>query len=313
MFSMTQEIIVKGKNQQVQSFHLDNVVIVTNGGFIRVAEIFDEYWLEADTLPDPHRVLQELRDGQHNADLFTFSQRVPDIKSRFDFHMEWDNVAVAHTASFIDWWDHKIPQETRKNVRRAAKRGVSVQLVTFDDEFVRGVKGIYDEMPIRQGRRFWHFSKDFETIKAENGTYLDRSEFIGAYHSGELIGFIKFVYVGQIAQMMQILSKASHYDKRPMNALIAKAVEVCHEKGISYLVYGKFTYGNKMQSQLADFKRRNGFVQMDFPKYFIPLTLKGKMALALKLHRGLLGLLPPGLIDLLWRVRSALAKFANKT
>ncbi len=31
---------------------------------------------------------------------------------------------------------------------------------------------------------------------ADNATYLDRSEFIGAYHDGELIGFMKWVDVG---------------------------------------------------------------------------------------------------------------------
>jgi hypothetical protein len=111
---------------------------------------------------------------------------------------------------------------------------------------------------------------------------------------------------------MQILSKKSHQDKRPMNALIAKAVEVCHEKGISYLVYSKFTYGNKIQSQIADFKRRNGFVQMDFPRYFIPLTLIGKMALRLKLHRGLLEILPARLIDFLWRMRAAVLLLSKR-
>jgi hypothetical protein len=104
--------------------------------------------------------------------------------------------------------------------------------------------------------------------------------------------------------MMQILSKSAHYDKRPMNALLAKAVEVCHQKGVSYLAYSKFTYGNKTNSQIAEFKRRNGFIQMDFPRYYVPLTLRGRIAVGLKLHRGLLGMLPPRLIDLLWRLRS---------
>ncbi len=93
-----------------------------------------------------------------------------------------------------------------------------------------------------------------------------------------------------------------------MNALIAKAVEVCQEKGIAHLVYGKFTYGNKEKSQLAEFKQRNGFIQMDFPRYFIPLTIKGKIFLRLRLHRGILGLLPSSLINILWRIRAALLR-----
>jgi hypothetical protein len=191
----------------------------------------------------------------------------------------------------------------RKNVRRAAKRGVTVDVATFDEALVRGIKEIYDETPIRQGRRFWHFGKSVETIRAENGSYLDRAEFIAAYCDGELIGFMKFVRAGSAAIVMQILCKAAHYDKRPMNALIAKAMDVCHAKGISHLVYSKFMYGNKTDD-MTEFKRRNGFVQLDYPRYFVPLTLKGRIAVALKLHRGLLGLLPAQAIEVLGRTRA---------
>ena len=97
-----------------------------------------------------------------------------------------------------------------------------------------------------------------------------------------------------------------------MNALIAKAVEVCQDKGVEYLVYSKFTFGNKKTSQLTEFKRRNGFEQMDFVRYYVPLTLKGKLAVKLKLHRGLLGILPSGLIDFLWRVRSNFIRITPK-
>jgi hypothetical protein len=115
---------------------------------------------------------------------------------------------------------------------------------------------------------------------------------------------MKFVYVDDLAKIMQILSKSAHYDKRPMNALIAKAVEVCCERGVSYLVYSKMSFGNKRNSQLAEFKRRNGFEEMLYPRYFVPLTLKGRIATSLRLHRGLLGLLPFWLINPLLRLRS---------
>ena len=99
----------------------------------------------------------------------------------------------------------KLPQETRKNVRRASKRGVSVRVVQFDDTSYKVFKDIYDESPVRQGTRFWHYGKNLATMKMENETYLERSEFIGAYHNHELIGFMKFVYVDRAAIIMQIL------------------------------------------------------------------------------------------------------------
>ncbi len=305
------EIAVRGKSVRVPAIQIDGRTIVVTGGLIKTATVRDEEFVEDEVIQDPRAFISKLVDSGLRVDILTFAQKVDEATPKCAFPFEWDNAAVACIGSFNEWWE-KLPQESRKNVRRAAKRGVIVQLASFDERFIQGIKEIYDEMPIRQGRRFWHFGKDLEAIKNENRTYLDRSEFIGAYHDGELIGFMKFVRVGRIATMMQILSKAAHYDKRPMNAMIAKAVEVCQEKGLSYLIYGKFTYGNKTQSQIADFKRRNGFVQMDFPRYFIPLTLKGKLVLRLNLHRGLLGILPSWLIDWLWRLRSAALLLTNK-
>jgi hypothetical protein len=245
--------------------------------------------------------ISEMKRRRLRADILTFPQTDYGAPPLHRYPFEWDNAAVINTTDFKRWWE-KLPQE-RKNARRAAKRGVFVRVAPFDDELIRGIKEIYDETPVRQGRRFWHFGKDLATIRMENGTYLERSEFIGVYLGQELIGFIKIVYVDRFAKM-QILAKPRHYDKRPMNALIPRVVQVCHERGVSYLVYSNFIFGNKRDSQLTEFKRRNGFERMDFVRYYVPLTLKGKIALKLKLHRGLLGILPAGIINFLLRLRS---------
>ena len=44
---------------------------------------------------------------------------------------------------------------------------------------------------------------------------------------------------------MGIIAKIKHRDKAPMNALVAKAVEICAENKIPYLVYDKAYYGKK--------------------------------------------------------------------
>jgi len=301
------EVATRGKMVRVPTVLIDGKTVTVTGGLVKVAAIFDEEFVEGELVEDVSVFIGQLRDKGLCPDILMFPQKIYEATPKYDYPFDWDNAAVACTASFNDWWT-KLPQESRKNARRAAKRGVVVESVKFDSNLVKGIKEIYDEMPVRQGKKFWHYGKDFEAVRKENSTYIERSEFIGAYCSGELIGFIKFVYVGQVANMMQILAKASHYDKRPMNALIAKAIEVCEEKGVSHLVYGKFTYGNKEKSQLAEFKQRNGFVQMNFPRYFIPLTIKGKIFLRLRLHRGILGLLPSPLINILWRIRAALLR-----
>ena len=189
-------------------------------------------------------------------------------------------------------------------MRRAVKRGVVVKEVPFDDEFVRGIKGIYDETPVRQGRAFWHYGKDFEAVKMENSTYLQRSWFVGAFYKDELIGFLKVIMVDRVATLIQILAKNAHRDKRPMNALLSHTVELCVQRGASLLVYGKYRYGKKRPDSLGEFKQRNGFEEVTVPRYYVPLTLKGRIALKLGLHHGLAYMIPSPVADLLRGVRA---------
>jgi hypothetical protein len=297
------EISVRGKVVRVPAAQVAGRTVVVSGRFPRIARIRDAHLIDGDVVPDPSEFLRQLAGSGLSADLLTFSEPLYVEEPRHSYPYEWDNAAVARSSNYDQWWN-QLPQESRKNVRRAAKRGVSVAVVPFDEALVKGIKALYDESPIRQGRRFWHFGKDLETVRSENSSYLDRSEFIGAYHDGQLIGFMKIVYAGQIATIMQILARSSEHDKRPMNAMIAKAMEACHRKGASFLVYSKFTFGNKKNDDMAEFKRRNGFTPVTFPQYFIPLTTRGRIAFALRLHRGALGLLPSGAIQVLSRMRS---------
>jgi hypothetical protein len=291
------EIRISGKTLYVPSTEICGRTVVVTGKWIKTAQIKDEELVEGVPVKDPESFITKLKGSELKADVFTFSQRPPEITPKYDYRFEWDNWAAVPTTSFKDWWENRLPQESRKNVRRAAKREVVVRVVPFDDELVEGIHRIYNETPIRQGKRFWHFGKDLDTLRRELATYLDRSEFIGAYWNEELIGFLKMVYVGRVATLFHIISMNEHHDKRPMNALIAKAVEFCEQKGISHFIYGQFVYGNKHQSSLLEFKRRNGFEQINFPRYYVPLTVKGRLFVLLKLYKGIGGLVPEPILQ----------------
>jgi hypothetical protein len=291
------EIRISGKTLYVPSTEICGRTVVVTGKWIKTAQIKDEELVEGVPVKDPESFITKLKESELKADVFTFSQRPPEITPKYDYRFEWDNWAAVPTTSFKDWWENRLPQESRKNVRRAAKREVVVRVVPFDDELVEGIHRIYNETPIRQGKRFWHFGKDLDTLRRELATYLDRSEFIGAYWNEELIGFLKMVYVGRVATLFHIISMNEHHDKRPMNALIAKAVEFCEQKGISHFIYGQFVYGNKHQSSLLEFKRRNGFEQINFPRYYVPLTAKGRLFVLLKLYKGIGGLVPEPILQ----------------
>lgn len=301
------EISWRGRTLRVPAQEVDGALVVVSGRSMRIATVRDEEWLDKVPIPRAAQFVQQLRATGLRADVLSFGTGPALIDAEASVPgavVEAENVAVIDTSDFKAWWEG-LPQEARKNTRRAAKRGVVVAEMPFDDRLVRGIQRIYDEAPIRQGRRFWHYGKDLETVRRENGTYLDRSTFLVAQLGDEVIGFIKWVRVGRVARIMQILCLNAHQDKRPIIALIAKAAEVCHSQGLQYLVYGKYTYGNKGDSSITEFKRRLGFRQLDYPRYHVPLSAWGRIALRLSLHRGLTGLVPAPLLQRMLRWRAA--------
>lgn len=314
---MTNSITVKleevrnaGRKFYAPSAEICGRTVVVTGKLIRAARVKDEEVLEGTTVEDPEIFINELKKSELKADLFTFAQKPPHTAPKYDYHKAWENWAVTPTTSFKDWWE-SLPQESRKNVRRAARRGVDVRITPLDDNLVNGVHKIYNETPVRGGRRFWHFGKDVDTIRQALSTYVSRSDFIGAYWNQELIGFIKMVYVDGFATLMHIISMNAHYDKRPMNALLAKGVELCEQKGISHLIYGQFVYGNNRKSSFLEFKRRNGFEQVNFPRYYIPLSAKGEIFVRLRLYRGINEVIPEPLLQPLLSVRAWYCKVSS--
>lgn len=291
------EISVKGKWVRVPTFDIRGKKIAVKGRWVKVAYIHDEWWLETE-LEDTGACVKRLKEQRSvglKADIFTFTQKMPGSLPKYQYAIEWDSVAAARTASFKDWWE-KLPQESRKNVRRSQKRGAVVVVKSFDDDLVRGIVGVNNDSPTRQGVPNAHYGKTFDQVKKDHSSFLERSDFICAYFENELIGFLKIVYKGDVAAILNLAVKASHNDKRPANALIAKAVELCETRGVSYLTYGMFNYGNKRDSPLREFKSRNGFEEALTPRFYIPLTGWGKLSMKIGLHRGLLGILPHSVI-----------------
>jgi hypothetical protein len=282
----------RGKSRTVTACRVDGAQVVVQGRALRVASVFDEDWVDEGPLKDPHAFLRQLKSAGVRADLFTFAQKLPDTDVRWPFAHDMFNLAVAPSHDFKQWWEGRLPQETRKHVRKSQKLNLAVREVSFDDALVAGLKSIYDEAPVRQGRKFWHYGKTLEQVKAENSTYLDRSILLGAYLDEELAGLLKLVQIGSSAHVMQLIAKGAHADKKTTNALLAKAVEVMASRGIAYLVYGQYVYGKNDTSSLTEFKRRNGFERVELPRYFIPLSRWGSVCLRLGLHRGWRHLLP---------------------
>jgi hypothetical protein len=213
--------------------------------------------------------------------------------------VEWDNFAVLPITTFEHWWTKQIDGKTRNMVRRAEKKGLVVREVTFDDRLVAGISEIYNESPVRQGRLFPHYGKDFEAVRRMSATFLDRSTFLGAFYEGQLVGFMKMTADEAYSQMavMHIIAQFRHRDKAPTNALIAEAVRWCSARGFPYLIYSQFSYGRKKHDNLRHFKVSNGFQRMNVPRYYVPFTSLGALALRLHLHHSALSVIPDALAE----------------
>jgi len=282
---------------------IDNTDVDVSGRFLKMARLHNEHY---DYLTDPAGFIGKLRDSKAGIDLFTFVSEIHDRIPKFDYHLEHDRLAVIPLTTYENWWKHQISDKTRNMARKAAKKGVEIKVVPFDDEFVRGIQGINDESPIRQGKPYWHYQEDFATVKRLNITFEKQSEFIGAYLGAELIGYIKLVKGNGKASLMQILSKIVHRDKAPNNALMAKAVEICTEQKIPALHYAYWA-----RRGLGDFKISHAFECVEIPRYYVPLTRKGAFALKFRLHHKFKERVPEKWMDIYtdWRAKFLAVKY----
>jgi hypothetical protein len=275
---------------------LDHDVVVS-GPVVRVARLEQEWY---EDLENPTQMIAALTQGRPRADILSFWQRLPDVDPKYDYYHEPEYVAAMPISTYDEWFNKHISSRTRGMIRKTSKQGVEVREVAWTDEFVQGVTRIFNESPMRQGRRFWHYGKTFETVKREFSRYLYRELLLGAYVGEELVGFMMIGLAGKYAVTGQIISMLKHRDKAPTNVLVAKAVEVCAREKIPYLVYLHWGTGS-----LSEFKRRIGFERIALPRYYVPLTARGRMALKLGLHNGIVPLLPDPTVVRLKRLRDA--------
>ena len=299
------EIRVKGQWVAVPTLDVNGKRVFATGSWLRTARVRSEEMMEQE-LQNPEIYIQELKSHGGKllkADIFTFTQKLPATQPKYSYPFELESIAAIHFNTFGEWWA-SVPQEARKNARRSIKRGVVVKISDFDEALIDGIRGVNDESPLRQGLRNAYYGRSFEETQRLYGEFIGRCDFICAYLGDELIGFLHLIYHGEIASILNLTTKPSHFDKRPANNLMTEAVRICAAKGISYITYGHYNYGNKRDSPLREFKIRCGFKEILVPRYFVPLTLWGTLCVRSKIHRGLIGILPHPVITVAVRTRS---------
>jgi hypothetical protein len=276
---------------------VSGIDVSVQGGVLRTVSLLNEGY-EFITRPD--LFCNALGQARLNADVLTFTQSIAESTPIYDYHREWDQLAVLPIQSYENWWKRQINDKTRNMIRKAGKKGVAIRSFQLDEGTTQAIKAIYDECPIRQGKPFKHYDKDLQTLFQSHATFGDRSEFIGAFLDDKLIGFVKLVHQAGWSSMMQIISFISHRDKAPTNALIAKAVEICADRGVPRLQYGIWS-----RRGIGEFKEHHGFQAYSVPRYYIPLSSLGRIALALGVHKPIRAQVPEKYIDRMISARAA--------
>lgn len=282
MSSYKEALYSKGEKHTTDVFVVCGQRIIVEGRLIRMAHLKDEYETE---ICDPESFIKEVHNSGCRADIFTFWDRVPTHTSH-PYLCQKQTQALLPVDSYELWWK-SLDRRIRKIVRRSIKLGVEVRVVGLDDELLRGIKKIFDETPIKRNRPFWHYNRSIEDLRAALEQDLQTSEFIVAFYRGECIGFIKMIYRDKFADPVLFISKMEHLDKCPNNLLIARAVERCEAKNLPFIHYSDWRLGTH-----GDFLRRNGFKKFDVNRYYVPLTMRGKILLCLGAHKRVWDRLP---------------------
>lgn len=294
--SFKETIRSKGVPMAVDAVQVNTRTFLITGKVLKTAELKD-IW--AEDVNNPPEVIRQLQNGAAKADILKFWQRIPETEPKYPYYHEWQDVAAIPITTHKHWFEKQISQKARNKIRKAAKNGVEVQEEQLSDRLIRGITEVYNDSPIRRGKRFWHYGKDFETVKKELSDGLDKCRFVTAYCEGELIGFIKFFIFDRYARTTLVLDKLSRREKAPMNSLFSKAVEICVKENMPYFVYSIWRRGDHGQFQAS-----NGFIRTPVPEYFVPLTIKGSLALRLNLHRGIKGAIPEKVMIRLLNLRA---------
>lgn len=299
------ETLVDGAVKRIRCLDIDGQVYRISGWPVTVVQLEDDWYEDVE---DPERTIHTLTNtSTARADLFSFWQRPLTHWPKHPYYRNTESIAILPISTYEEWFKNQINSKTRNMIRKSQKRGVTTTMSSFDDGFVEGMTSIFNESPIRQGRSFWHYGKDKETVRRHFSRYLSRELLIRADLEGEMVGLVMLGDAGDFAIVGQVISSLRHRDKAVNNALVAKSVEICAEKGWNSLCY--YYWGD---DSLTAFKRSCGFQKIEAPRYYVPLTNLGRFALKFGAHRGLRNMVPTNVKSHLKKLRNSWYSFRNQ-
>jgi len=239
-------------------------------------------------------------------DIFTFIKRnwlYSPINPKNTWKIAEDNIAILHIKNYDYWWNI-IGKKTRNMIRKAKKNAVVTYKVIPNIALAKEIWMIYNETPIRQNRAFPHYGIKLENVSKKVVSSADHI-FVGSYFENKLVGFAELIIGENIAIISQLLSLQKYWNKAINNSLIAELVKICIDRKVEWLMYGRI--GN--HPSLDKFKHNNGFNKFSVTRYYIPINLKGKLAIKMGLHQNLKDLIPKKLLYFILPIYNWISRF----
>ena len=115
---------------------VDGNEILVSGRFFKVARLRAEHYEWVD---HPQSFVEKVKAEGRGIDVLTFLQGITSRDTRYEFVHEVESISVLPITTYDTWWKKQINDKTRNMVRRGGKAGVSIRVVEFSDELVRGI------------------------------------------------------------------------------------------------------------------------------------------------------------------------------
>jgi hypothetical protein len=278
------QFYVKLSDQQMHE------VIVKKQWFYSIAKFNmpEEHMFDIGIPKEP--LTQFKKDG---VDLFTFIDRSFLINNPAKDNLFTDLEPMALlTINTYDKWQATITHNARWQTKKARKMGLTSQIVQVDDAFLKSAQKIYNETPVRQGRRYTGYGLSLDYLRNKY-SIMDNSEIIGVFYQNEMIGLMWIGFGDRVAAVKSFVSLLSYRNKYPNDLLIDSAVQRCLERGYNYLTYWNMGYN----PGLDFFKKSHGFKVFKVPRYYFPITSKGELALKLNMYRPLDRTIPKRIVQ----------------
>src|SRR6185369_13766172 len=91
------EVRIKGVDTFIPCISVRGRTVMARGKWLKTAMVHDELYHETVAVDEPEAFVSQLKKGELKADVFAFSQVLPDTQPKYGYPMEWDNLAVTPT------------------------------------------------------------------------------------------------------------------------------------------------------------------------------------------------------------------------